>query len=108
VDRVARDALRRAHYFRVRREIGVLVVALGEVEGAFLLDAPRKHADERLGVERARAERPPACGVRGFCGMCGLAAVGRDDSGRYRSAAFVAMRNHAQQGHCTSAIALIA
>ncbi|MEJ2299761.1 MAG: hypothetical protein P8X94_14950, partial [Woeseiaceae bacterium] len=45
----------------MRREVGVLVVALRQVEGAFLLDPARKQAheglrrDEGTGGERAAA-----------------------------------------------------
>ena len=56
---VAGDALRGPHHFRVRREVGVLVVALRQVERAFLLDAAREQADERLGRgQRAGGEAP--------------------------------------------------
>ena len=59
VDGVAGDALGRAHDLRVGREVGVLVVALRQVEGALLLDASREHADERLGRgEGAGGEGP--------------------------------------------------
>ena len=65
VDRVPRDPLRGPDDLGVRREVGVLVVALGQVERALLLDAAREEADERLGRregaggEAADGRRPP-------------------------------------------------
>ena len=54
VDRVAGDALRGPDHFRVRGEVGVLVVALGEVEGPFLLHASGERPHQGFG----RGERP--------------------------------------------------
>jgi hypothetical protein len=49
VNGVARDALRPAHDLGMRREVRILVVALGEIQRALLLDAPCKHAHQGFG-----------------------------------------------------------
>ena len=55
VDGVARDPLSRTDDLRVGSEVRVLVVALREVERAFLLDSASELSDERFGSRQGAA-----------------------------------------------------
>ena len=63
VDRVARDPLRGPHDLGVRREVRVLVVALGQVERPLLLNPPRERAHERFGGREGAGREAPHGGV---------------------------------------------
>ncbi len=65
VDGIPGDALGRAHDLRVGCEVRVLVVALRQVQGTFLLDAPREHPHERLGRGQGAGGETPGRRVAG-------------------------------------------